>query len=254
MKFFLICGLFLLAVAPHKADEDDGGFLDMAANFLNEYNNNQDQGQGSSGGVLEMASMLGNLMNSGGGNGGGKTQASLGDFVAGLGSLLGAKQGGAIGGIDPKLIGNFIDFFTGKTFHDMKKPKEPEPPSPMETILDAISIMLSVQKNEPIQYEEKKDPDTGFKDRKPKRNFDGFSLDNFLMMVPTLSDSLTPFLGVSIESIQDKHRSHSGELPPFLEKIHQLWDQITSSDIGKTLFVKMGLKEFLKVLNNGKSP
>lgn len=243
MKILLICGLILLGVAPHRAeDEDEGGFLDMAANFLNDYNNNnQEQGQGSAGGFLEMASMLGNMMNAGG-DGGGKSQSGVADLLAGLGNLMGGKKKG---GIDPKLIGNFIDFLTGKAFDDIRKPGDPELVTPMDTILDVVSVMLSARKNKPIEYEQPKKANQG--PPRPKRDYEGLDLDSFLDMVPVLMDSFTPYLGTSLKSIQDKHREHAGSLPPFLERVHQLWDQVSESEIGKGLFEKLGLKLLFKV-------
>jgi hypothetical protein len=46
-----------------------------------------------------------------------------------------------------------------------------------------------------------------------------------------------------MEKTEKQHEDHSGILPPALEKIHQLWDQFSNSELSKMIFHQVGLNK-----------
>lgn len=250
-----------------QAVEDEGSpFLDMASSFLQETLANQNGGGGSGnvGGVLEIASMIGNLMNSG--SEGGKSNNGAGQILAGIGSMIAGANGGQ--GFDPSIIGNVIEMFSGG--NDRQK-RSSGGGGGVETVLSLASTFLSSYNNnndadeddfENNEIPHKENPYTTNQEgnapsqkqkfkpqqQKKKKQSGGLNGEALMSMLPMVMQAFQAFSGSEMEKTEQKHKDHS-YLPPFIEKIHVMWDQFSNSELADALYKKIGLNNVFKVIN-----
>ncbi|CAG9821980.1 unnamed protein product [Phaedon cochleariae] len=189
--------------------------------------------------VLEgIGALMGAL---GGANQGGAGGNDAGALLQGLGSLLGNKEGQ--GGLDPAVIGNMLNMFvqsqggskTGTKSKDSKtkNPKKAEKSRSDQPDFD-IGDLLSLASNFIGQ------PQTG-KDK------NGGQEGNFMSYLPMIMQLINSFTGPEAESRAKSHESHSWLLPPFLEKLHVVFDHFINSDIGKQIIAALGAEKTFKV-------
>ncbi|CAG9821983.1 unnamed protein product [Phaedon cochleariae] len=70
---------------------------------------------------------------------------------------------------------------------------------------------------------------------------------NFMSYLPMIMQLINSFTGPEAESRAKSHESHSWLLPPFLEKLHVVFDHFINSDIGKQIIAALGAEKTFKV-------
>lgn len=249
MQLYLSVGIFVICCLANSlchstqrpAREDDSNpFLDLASSFLQETLANQNGGGG--GGMAGIASLIGTFMqpeakSDGGGGGIGAAQ-----ILSGIGSLMsnmnGGGGGGGGGGFDPSIIGNVIEMFTANSgsSNDRQKRSSGDDDGDaqqggigLETILNVVSAFAGSKQNQVRGA------------NKPAQD------DGLMSLLPMVMQAVNSFAGPEGEKTQAKHKDHAWVLPPFLEKIHVMWDHFSNSELADALWKKSGVYSIFKV-------
>lgn len=263
-SLMLVC---VISTRSVRAEDDSNPFLDMASQFLQETLANQGGGNPSAGGLLEMASMIGSMMQSS--DGSGKTQSGASQIIAGIGSLLANSGGGggSGGGFDPSIIGNVIEMFSGAAGGGQQRGKRSsDSGNGLETIMTVAQSFLSMYNNQreeeietnEVNYEEKRNPYSSEPDDlekpiakpKPKPQKRKSPGDEMMDLLPVLMQTVGGFFSQDMEKTQERHKNHASILPPFLENIHVMWDQFSNSELGQAIYQRIGLNKVFKVCNS----
>ncbi|XP_058056075.1 uncharacterized protein LOC131207477 [Anopheles bellator] len=251
--------------SPDAGDEGSP-FLDMATEFLSTLGSQQAGGGGGGGGggaaagLSGIASMLLPLManaNGGTGAGGGKANNDgMGAILSGLGSMLAAGAnggGGGGGGFDPALIGNVIQMFAGAA-GGMAEADEPVAGRKQQ---QAAGSGRRQKRKAPVGDQQNPLVDTvltmasGWLANYNSVDHDGSApggagADALVNLLPLAVQAFQSFSGPEMERTQERHKEHSWVLPPFLEKVHVMWDQFTQSELAEALWAKLGLNAVFK--------
>lgn len=242
MKFTLIivmisvqfCALAYSTQRPNQREEEPSPFLDIASTFLESFNQNQNGGGSSLDGIAGIASMIGSMMSDGG-----KAQPSgAAQIIAGLGSLMSANNGGGGGGFDPSMIGNVIQMFAASSSGGRDK-RSKEGGNGLETVLSIASTFLSNYNQNQDDENDLETNEINPEKRNPYKKND--AVDGLMNLMPIVMQTLSSFSGSEMEKTEQEHKNHDHVLPPFLEKIHQMWDHFTKSELSDALYSKLGL-------------
>ena len=252
MKFKIAFSLLVIFVTHSLAhttqrpsrEDDSNPFLDMASTFLQETLANQNGAGGN--GIAGIASLIGTFMqpesgkSDGGGGGGGIGAAQI---ISGLGTLLagagGAGNGnGGGGGFDPSIIGNVIEMFTAGDSSQDDTPRKKRSSGQQEglgldTILNVVSAFVNTNKNQGTGRSNNNQPT---------------ATEGIMSLLPMVMQAVNSFSGPEGEATQAKHKEHAWVLPPFLEKIHVMWDHFSNSELAEALWRKSGIHSIFKVI------
>lgn len=236
-----------------KSNDDSNPFLDIATSFLQETFANQQNGRGGgnglgANGIAGIAQLIGSLVqqdgskSNNGGNGGGLGAAQI---LTGLSQLMNANSGGGggsgSGGFDPSIIGNVIEMFTSgggggndddNDVPQMKRRKRANNSAQdggigIDTILNIASAFMG---------------NTNNVDNSADKSSEGL-----MSLLPMAIQAINSFSGPEGEKTQAKHKDHQWVLPPFLERIHVLWDHFSNSELAEALWEKSGINQIFKV-------
>lgn len=213
-----------------SADDDSNPFLDMATSFLQETIANQNGGGNGLGGI---ASLIGNMMQpdgAGKSDGGGIGAAQI---ISGIGSLMANSGGGAGGGFDPSIISNVLEMFTGSDSNADANGRQKRSNDAqnggvgLDTIINIASAFINSNKEQ------------GRGNNAPQ--------DGLMSLLPMVVQAYNSFTGPEGNEIHAKHAEHAWVLPPFLEKIHVIWDHFSNSELAEALWKKSGVHSIFKV-------
>lgn len=229
--------MLCISVPLVNSDDSDESnpFMDIAASFLQDSLQNGGGGAGANG-LAGIASIIGNLVQTdnspkSNGGGGGLDAAQI---IGGIGSLLAAANGGGgnngrqAGGFDPAIIGNVIEMFTagsddGKQGRRQKRSDQDGPG--LETILNLVSAFAS------NANQVKSQPN---------------GAEGLLTLLPMVMQTVNSFAGEEGEKVHERHKDHAWVLPPFLEKIHVMWDHFSNSELAEAMWKKSGVDTIFK--------
>lgn len=214
------------------SDDDSNPFLDMATTFLQETIANQNGGNGLGG----IASLIGNMMQTDGtgkSDGGGIGAAQI---ISGIGSLMAnSGAGGNGGGFDPSIIGNVLEMFTGSdssTDANGRQKRSNDGQNGgigIDTIINIASAFINTNKEQ------------------GRGNND--AQDGLMSLLPMVVQAYNSFTGPEGDEVHAKHKEHAWVLPPFLEKIHVIWDHFSNSELAEALWKKSGVHSIFRVSN-----
>lgn len=234
-----------------RGDDDSNPFLDMAATFLRDTLSNSNGNGGSGGGralndISGIASLIGNMMQADGAlaksNNGGLGAAQI---ISSIGSLLSntnaGRNGDSGGGLDPSIIGNVIELLAtagGESGADdsahqpqrRKRSDDNQQGFGLDSIINIASAFLS-NSNEADGNQ---------------ASANGAN-DGLMSLLPMLMQTVNSFVGPEGDRLHAKHSDHAWVLPPFLEKIHIIWDHFTNSELADALWQKSGINSIFKV-------
>lgn len=216
-----------------EAGDDFNPFMELAAALGGQ----QGGGGGGAGALGGIVSLVGNLMQNqdSGKAAGGGGGANIGSIIAGVSSLF-ANGGGNGGGFDPSMIGNVIEMFAGGNDNQRAKrgaPQHQENSGPnWEGLLDIAMTFMGNQNGGGGGGQQKR--------RSAEDNGVGGGLMSLLPMVMNVVSSFNSAEG---EKIAHAHKDHAWILPPFLEKIHIMWDHFQHSELAQVLWMKTGLNK-----------
>lgn len=256
ISIVLLIATSLVTLSVAQQDDDSNPFLDMASAFLQESLANSNGGNG--GGLAGIASLVGSLMqpegkaNGGGGGGGAAGLGGAAQILSGLGSLMGGANGNGNGGFDPSIIGNVIEMFTAS----QQKPAQtgrgssggaqrqkrsqvtsnqmddqPQEGLGLDTILNVVSMFANANQagSRPAGAGASKE-------------------EGLMSLLPMVLQAVNSFAGAEGEKTHAKHKEHAWMLPPFLEKVHVMWDHFSSSELADALWKKSGVHSIFKVI------
>lgn len=247
---FVILNLCVIYANSHTAQksnnkvDDSNPFLDIATSFLQETFANQQGGRSSGGGIggngiAGIAQLIGNLVQQDGSksNGGGLGAAQI---LTGISQLMNANGGGNSGsgsGFDPSIIGNVIEMFTagGDSSDDddddqqqvKRRKRSNDGGIGIDTILNIASAFMGNTNNVDSHAD--------------KAN------EGLMSLLPMAIQAINSFNGPAGEKVHAKHKDHQWVLPPFLERIHVLWDHFSNSELAEALWEKSGVNQIFKV-------
>ncbi|XP_072398895.1 uncharacterized protein [Diabrotica undecimpunctata] len=75
---------------------------------------------------------------------------------------------------------------------------------------------------------------------------------NFLSLLPTILQTMNAFVGPEARSREKSHAGHASLMPPFLEKLHVLFDHFIHSEMGKSTIAALGAEKSFKVFLDDK--
>lgn len=226
------------ATKTNKKADDSNPFLDIATSFLQETFANQQGGRGAgsgNNGIAGIAQLIGSLVQQDGSksNNGGLGAAQI---LTGISQLIGANNGGG-SGIDPSFIGNVIEMFT--TGGDNSDDDDDQPQAKrrkrsngqdsgigLDTILNIASVFMGNANNV---------------DSNTDKN------EGLMSLLPMAIQAINSFSGPDGDKIHAKHKDHQWILPPFLERIHVMWDHFSNSELAEALWDKSGINQIFKV-------
>lgn len=228
--------LCTFATYVNSEDNDDSNpFMDIAASFLQETLVNQNGGGAGANSLAGIASLIGNLVQPDGGsksnNGGGLDAAQI---IGGIGTLMaaanGGNNGGQSGGFDPAIIGNVIEMFTsggdeGKQGRRQKRSGQENPG--LDTLLNLASAFMG-------NSNQVKGQPSG--------------AEGLLSLLPMVVQAVNSFSGEEGGKVHARHKDHAWVLPPFLEKIHVMWDHFSNSELAEAMWKKSGIDAIFKVI------
>lgn len=225
---------------PSRSESESSPFLDVATSFLEEALSSQNSGHGDNGnGMAGIAQLIGSLMqtgDSGKSNTGGLGAAQI---LSGIGSLLANSNGGRSGGgggsgFDPSLIANVLEMFTsgGGDSDDgdslrQKRSNNNQDGIGIETLVNLASVFMGNANNV---------------DSEPNSKNEGL-----MNLLPMIVQAVNSFSGQEGERVLAKHKDHQWVLPPFLERIHVMWDHFSNSELAEALWAKSGINAIFKV-------
>lgn len=217
---------------PSKSD-DSNPLLDLVASFLQESMSNQNNG-GSGNGLAGVAQIIGSLMQP---DGSGKSNNAGAQILSTIGSLISANSNANGGnGFDPSIISNVIEMFaSGGDSNELdsgdrkrsKRSNSGQEGIGLETILNIASAFMGNANNV---------------DSQSNGNNEGL-----MSLLPMIVQAVNSFSGPEGEKIQAKHKEHAWVLPPFLERIHVIWDHFSNSELAEALWQKSGINTIFKV-------
>lgn len=194
------------------------------------------EGNGGAGALLQgLGSLMGDQGRAGNGGDGG-----AGALLQGLGTLLGGQGQNGRGGLNPELIGSLLNAFTQSQnkpdkSKKAKKAKKSITPKKVEKVEDSDDSEL---------------PDLlpllsqliggGTKGK-------DVSIGNILLMA---LKTINSFVGPEAKKREAGHSDHAWSLPPYLEKIHVMFDHLIHSDMGKYLIELLGTEKSFKVFTD----
>lgn len=251
---FVILNLCVIYANSHTAQktnnkaDDSNPFLDIASSILQEtLANHQGSRSGGNGanGIAGIAQLIGSLVQQDGSksNGGGLGAAQI---LTGLSQFLNAKNnnGGGGSGFDPSIIANVIEMFTagGDNTDDEA---DDQPPTKrqkrahsaqdggigIDTILNIASAFMGNTNNVDSHADK--------------------SNDGLMSLLPMAIQAINSFNGPAGDEVHAKHKDHQWVLPPFLERIHVLWDHFSNSELAEALWEKSGVNQIFKVSSVG---
>lgn len=227
---FLVATLLCVTCVNSDNNDDSNPFMDIAASFIQESLTNQNAGSGS--GLAGIVSMIGGIVR----ETSTKTRSSglsPVQFMTGLSNFIAyTTSGGKTNGFDPKLITNVLEIFTANTDSDdtqngdRNKRASNGQDNGLETILQLASTFMG---NSNQVKDESSDT------------------DGLLSLLPMVVQAVNSFSGAEGDKIHDKHKDHAWILPPFLEKIHQMWDHFSNSELAEAMWKKSGVDAIFKV-------
>lgn len=228
--------------AEQEAAVDDfNPFLELASALGGAAGGNGG-GAGALGGIV---SLVGNLMqnqDSGKAAGG----ANIGSIIAGVSSLF-ANGGGAGGGggFDPSLIGNVIEMFAGGNENAggqrAKRGAQENAGSGgpnWESLLDIAMTFMGNQNGG--------GGGQGNQQRKRSGGEESGLGGGLMSLLPMVMNVVNSFNSPQGEKIAAAHKDHAWILPPFLEKIHIMWDHFQQSELAQVLWVQTGLHKVFR--------
>lgn len=71
--------------------------------------------------------------------------------------------------------------------------------------------------------------------------------ESLISLIPMAIQAINSFSGPDGEKVHAKHKDHQWVLPPFLERIHVMWDHFSSSELAQALWEKSGVNAIFKV-------
>lgn len=227
-------------VSSHEEPADDfNPFMELAAALGGAAGGNGGSG-GGAGALGGIVSLVGNLMqnqDAGKANGGGAN--NIGSIIAGVSSLFANGGGAGGGGFDPSIIGNVIEMFAGGNNDNgnnqrAKRGAATENSGPnWESMLDIAMTFMGNQ--------------NGGGGQQKRRSADDNSIGGGLMsLLPMVMNVVNSFNSPEGEKIAAQHKDHAWILPPFLEKIHIMWDHFQQSELAQVLWVQTGLNKVFK--------
>lgn len=212
-----------------SSDDDSNPFLDMATTFLQETIANQNGGNGLGG----IASLIGNMMQP---DGAGKSEGGgigAAQIISGIGSLMANSGGAGGGGFDPSIISNVLEMFTGSDSNTdangrQKRSNEAQNGGVgLDTIINIASAFINSNKEQGRGNNE--------------------AQDGLMSLLPMVVQAYNSFTGPEGDEVHAKHKEHAWVLPPFLEKIHVIWDHFSNSELAEALWKKSGVHSIFKV-------
>lgn len=253
---FVILNCFAIYTSAHTAQksannrgDDANPFLDIAMTFLQETFANQQNGRSDNNGMgingfAGIAQLIGNLVQQ---DGSGKSNGGIGaaQILSGISQLISANSGrsgggGSNAGFDPSIIGNVIEMFTANAGG---ADNDDEPPNVkrrrrsnaaaqdngigLETVLNIATAFMG-QSNDI--------------DGQPSKSNEGL-----MSLLPMAIQAINSFSGPDGEKVHAKHKDHQWVLPPFLERIHVMWDHFSNSELAEALWEKSGVNTIFKV-------
>lgn len=248
---FVILNLCVIYANSHTAQttknkvDDSNPFLDIATSFLQETFANQQGGRGGGNGIggngiAGIAQLIGSLVQQDGSksNSGGLGAAQI---LTGISQLMANANGGGGGGsgFDPSIIGNVIEMFTagGDSSDDdddqsqAKRRKRAHSSQDggigIDTILNIASAFMGNTNNVDSHAD--------------KAN------EGLMSLLPMAIQAINSFNGPAGDRVHAKHKDHQWVLPPFLERIHVLWDHFSNSELAEALWEKSGVNQIFKV-------
>lgn len=228
---------------PTRSESESIPFLDVATLFLKEALSSQSSGRGDNGGngMAGIAQLIGSLMQTGDSsksNNGGMGAAQI---LSGIGSLLANSNGGRsggddTGGFDPTLIGNVLELFTSAGDSDdgdssatrHKRSNNNQDGIGIETLMNLASVFMG---------------NANSVDSEPSNGKN----EGLLNLLPMIVQAVNSFSGQEGERVLAKHKDHQWVLPPFLERIHVMWDHFSNSELAEALWAKSGINAIFKV-------
>lgn len=244
--FINVCVLFThshTTQMPSRSEPESNPFLDVATSILEEALSSQGSGRGNDNGnvVTGIAQLMGSLMqtgDSGKSNNGGLGAAQI---LSGIGSLLTSSNGGRNGGggIDPSLIGSVLEMFTsgGSDSDDVdaSAPRQKRSDNDnqdggigIETLVNLASVFMGNANNVDSDVSNGKN-------------------EGLMNLLPMIVQAVNSFSGQEGERVLAKHKDHQWVLPPFLERIHVMWDHFSNSELAEALWAKSGINAIFKV-------
>lgn len=262
---FIVLNLCVIYANSHtaqktnsKTTDDSNPFLDIATSFLQETFANQQNGRGGgngigTNGIAGIAQLIGSLVqqdgsksnNGGGGGGGGVGGLGAAQILTGISQLINANSGnqnGGAGGFDPSIIGSVIEMFTAGVDSSGSEDDNELPQAKrrkrsnnsaqdsgigIDTILNIASAFMG-SSNDVDSSADK-------------------SNEGLMSLLPMAIQAINSFSGPEGEKTQAKHKDHQWVLPPFLERIHVLWDHFSNSELAEALWEKSGINQIFKV-------
>lgn len=249
---FVILNLCVIYANSHTAQkskqaDDSNPFLDIATTFLQETFANQQGGRsGGSGnnGIAGIAQLIGSLVQQDGSksNNGGLGAAQI---LTGISQLINANSGnngvggGSGAGFDPSIIGNVIEMFTSgpdnsdddddqlQTKRRKRSNSAQDSGIGIDTLLNIASAFMGNANNVDSHTDK--------------------SNEGLISLLPMAIQAINSFSGADGEKVQAKHKDHQWVLPPFLERIHVMWDHFSNSELAEALWEKSGINQIFKV-------
>ncbi|KAL1491375.1 hypothetical protein ABEB36_011982 [Hypothenemus hampei] len=165
-------------------------------------------------------------------------------LVQGVGALLGAtgKEGS---GLNPELIGNLVNMFSGSSANGAEKSKREKrsKTGKSKKIKKAASQYKSLDLNGILNM-----ASTFFNQ---ENNVDGNGGgSSFMDYLPMIANTINSFTGPEAQERAEEHAGHSWALPPAIEKIHVYFDAFINSDMGKGVQKYIENQQILKAFQD----
>lgn len=225
LKLILVMCLATSSAQPQNNEENP--FLDIASSFL------ENLGNGNGGnGNQDLFSAIGNLM-AAGASGGKNSGGGNADMLVNIGKAIFAGNGqGGGSGFNPMLIGTILQqFMPSDNNEEGRQSGGSNSEDMMGTILNVASMFMSQNQQEGGT-------------RKSRSVDDSESGGNNVLMdlLPLAVQAINSFSQPEeVKKTEKSHEDHAGILPPFVEKLHQFWDQFSNSDLSNAIFQQIGL-------------
>lgn len=164
-------------------------------------------------------------------------------ILGGLSQLMNGNNNGggrSSGGFDPSIIGNVIEMFTANNNDDEQQPaahrekrgqntrNTPDNGLNVEAILNIASAFMGNSANNDDQANDK-------------------SNNGLINLLPMAIQAINSFTGAEGEKVNARHKEHQSILPPFLERIHVMWDHFSNSELAQALWHQSGVDAIFKV-------
>ncbi|KAK3918719.1 Protein ZGRF1 [Frankliniella fusca] len=265
MRVYLVVLTALVAGGAAHDAEEGSPLLDVARQMLQASLDSREGGAaGGAGAGAALGGLLQSFMQSDGGRqlgdmllggsagaaGGGSPAA---DILSGLGSLIGGGKGG--GGLDPAIIGHMMDIFTKSGDDDNTEDNE----------VDVNNNDVGSKRSGGGGQDGAVDWGALLGAASSLVGSQGGAADQIMSVLPALLQGLGAAGhshhedDVIPEDERDAHRGHhihshkSNMLPPFLDKLYDMWEHFSESDLGRTLWHTSGLDALVKLFTDPKT-